>query len=695
MSSTSFYLYCATSEYCYKKGLVKIGCTTQPISRLCTYNTGDAPGIGLDKYYLGLWEIRASSSRQMKLFETHVHLKFHTFRTRRGKGYTEWFNVLFNNVQKYIQKLPCFLRNVSLEEIHEIHKKASEIGDENPDDGKIDDIDIPFRDVFFETFLSDKKPRRVQSELFDIYTEKVKAGNYRGIVNWPTAVGKSIGIMILIVLTFKHFQQNGKQYKGVLISNRNDIFDTLQRYLNLLPFFGINVVRCDNGNFTEFSKNIHLDQDVLFTVTHQSMTSCESWKDFSIINHVHYDEVHRITGDIFFKQLEKLLDVLPFLTGTSATPRTSDKRQCEKLQTLFGNPLSILHACSIEEAIKEGWIAHPRFGVHVMSNTISRVQQLCAFFDIVEQTINNKEKYRKIKGGKHIVYIPLLKEIEFVIEYASKKSTIKLYNAINSFLCLSDKDFVSAPLDGNNHVLLACGRYLEGSDIYGLETTSILMGKELCAFRLLQIQGRTLRADYPGKEGWCVIVRPSEDGYTEDDIFESIVIDNIMSFIGQGNDKPNFEHIVRTYFGTVSISGQLCDVEETIKRVQALYERRHFNVPIKEKYEKVKERNSQLNISSKKEYLDSKDKPLYISNPDNHFHEQWKSWYDFFGKDIQSFVTKDELIAFCRQQQIFSFQEYQALQPSLSRFPQEPSECYEDWTNWTHEIGENPTDTIW
>lgn len=43
------YLYCISSEYTNKYGLKKLGCTLYPIHRMSTFNTGDAPGIGLEK----------------------------------------------------------------------------------------------------------------------------------------------------------------------------------------------------------------------------------------------------------------------------------------------------------------------------------------------------------------------------------------------------------------------------------------------------------------------------------------------------------------------------------------------------------------------------------------------------------------------------------------------------------------------
>ena len=105
-----------------------------------------------------------------------------------------------------------------------------------------------------------------------------------------------------------------------------------------------------------------------------------------------------------------------------------------------------------------------------------------------------------------------------------------IYTAVEDADASDDDKFVKDIADGQPRILLACERYREGSDIKGLEMTAILMGNTIGANILLQIVGRALRNDYNGKEGWCVIVKPSDEGTTEDDVFDSIVLE-IMEFI--------------------------------------------------------------------------------------------------------------------------------------------------------------------
>ena len=58
-----FFLYCVSSTYTDAHGLRKLGCTTCPVERMRQYNTGDPPGVGLEKRFDAIWEVRAHDAR--------------------------------------------------------------------------------------------------------------------------------------------------------------------------------------------------------------------------------------------------------------------------------------------------------------------------------------------------------------------------------------------------------------------------------------------------------------------------------------------------------------------------------------------------------------------------------------------------------------------------------------------------------
>ncbi len=681
-----FYLYAVSNPYSLSRGRIKLGCTQYPISRLRVYRTGDAPDIDLDKVYLGLWEIEASNMKAMKHKETILHLHFQTYRIKRNTRWTEWFRVDIQHVQAFMDTQSFVIKQVSLADIKEIHRRT-ESDEPFPDDipEPLEEEHIRLKELFFHEFLGDKTPRRIQDEVWDTYASIVKNGSYRGIVQWATGAGKSVAMMILIVITAQYYQSKGECYRGLLVTHKNDIFDTLGPYLKKLIHFDIHVVRGDHGYFSHIK--VPSDKSILITATHASLTDSESWQKLPYINHIHYDEVHRSTGEQFLDLLESHLEKwnTAFFTGTSATPKTSDVNQHAKMYRLFGNPLSILHRCDVEQAISDGFIASPRFSVHVISDTTIRDVQLKSFLATIKDTISQKQK-----KGKIIAYLPFREDVKRIIHYAKEDPFWHVYNAIGDPESDSDHLFVDASLTESMqiHVLFACERYREGSDIKGLEMTAVLMGKSICAYILLQIIGRALRLDYPQKEGWCMIMRPSEDGCTEEIVFESIVMD-IMTFLDQASGTAHdIRKIVHAYFGDVTVNGKVCDMEETIQRIQAMFDRKLFQRSKKERYEHVKKRNLELNITSKSMYYDSASHPSFIHDPPSYFEKEWKNWAHFLGKDTSTYPpTKNAFIDYCKNEGFESFDDYQSRTTHCP--PIEPSEMYNDWISWDDEMKTN------
>lgn len=556
---------------------------------------------------------------------------------------------------------------------------------------------------FFSTVLSPgQQPRRNQLELWDQFEAICERWvTYYGIVQWATGTGKTVALLILFVLSAHASKKRGVLFRGLLIAPKNDIFDTILPHLRKLIAWNITLCEGHHGQFSSLSIPTHTP--VLILATHASLTDMASWDTLPAITHCHYDEVHRITGEEFHARLQQKLQEWNtlFLTGTSATPKTCASSQHKKLADLFGNPLQILHRCDVEEAIREGWIAQPRFGVHVLSNTLPRSAIIHSFVTIIRQSIMEKQSQRLWKGGKVIVYLPTIHEVAEALSMAKEiMPEWHRYTAIeqDTQYALSDDRFLSDAADGQPRILFACERYREGSDIGGLEMTLVLMGHTIAAYILLQIAGRALRCDHAGKEGWCVIVRPSDHGTTEDDVFDSIVL-NIMECIGKEDAVPSKEktrRIVETFFGPVAIHGKVYRVEETIERIQAMYVRKTFErADPKEKYDVIRALNRDMGLCSRHEYaLCSTTHPRYITDPRTYFKDQWVSWYHFLGVDTSAFPpTKTEWTARWKQMGIRTWMEY--TQKKSPHLPANPGEMYENYTNPIAEFNEEDDEIVW
>ena len=493
----------------------------------------------------------------------------------------------------------------------------------------------------------------------------------------------------MVILSFEHCKRKGSIYRGLLVSPKNDIFNTISNDFMKLSEFGITLYDGSNGKLSKLS--LPINEHILIMACPQSLLLDETgMKSLPTINHVHYDEVHRITGELYFQLLKEMLIKwdTPFLTGTSATPKTSSPGQQKKISELFGEPLNILHKCDIDEAVHEGWIAKPRFIINITEKQ-DITSHSKAFIKSIENTIQLKKDKGLWTGGKVLAYLPDKDSTMLASRIALKEiPEAKIYTAIDGER--TDKEFVKAKADGSIQILFACDRYREGSDIKGVDMTCVLVGDSISAYILIQILGRSLRLDYPDKEGWCLILHPTADNKSEEDVLDNIALD-IMEFIGESNttyDKKNITRIVENYLGDVIIDGTTISLKETIERVQKAFIREEYKKRTpKEKYELIRLINKEMNIQSRDEYFErAEEHSRFIENPESYFKGIWNCWYNFLGVDCSVFPqTKADWVRVCKERNFVTWNDYK--ERIDNDLPKNPYELYEDYTNWDKEMG--------
>lgn len=549
--------------------------------------------------------------------------------------------------------------------------------------------------------------RRIQEEVWDRWAEILATQrSYRGVVKWPTGTGKTAAELILILLCFEHEKRNGRLYRGVLIAPKNDILDTQIEAIRKLSVFGIEVHEAYNGRFS--STVLPVDKPYLLVVTHAALAmraedmdaDADVEAEFRVgldrlkdITHVHYDEVHRATGQRFFDALARKLAEWgePYVTGTSATPKTSDTTQHKKLASIFGEPFTLLHQCEVAEAVEEGWIAPPRFFITQIEGTTTVERTVLAVVRQTAHLVERRIAAGMFRDGKAIVYLDSLRAIKMAADLAITEFPAgwRVYRATEDGTA-TDHAFRSDAANGTPRILFACDKYREGSDIKGLEFTAVLMGRTIAAYILLQIIGRSLRTDYDGKEGWCCILRPRFEDETADDVFLHVLLD-LEAMIAKTpgvSTKAVVETFVRTYFGDVTLEGRVLDVVETVERAQDMYLRREYDArPAKEKYDTIRSLNRELGLASRDEYLSSRaEHPRFLEDPPLYFRDVWQSWYHFLGVDVSAFPsTKTEWVAACRAAGLLTWDAYKATADST--LPSNPGELYDDYTNWDREFG--------
>jgi len=672
----TYYIYCVCSEFTDIRGLKKLGLTIHPVHRLRQYAIGDAPGCGLEKQYEGLWRIEVKSRAELRVMESILHNHF----ADRRQGTTEWFSVSFEEVATFMNSPQKYtIQQVSFDEVKLINTKYKEPmkDEEKADYEKEDDLHkqqevAPVKRVetlyekFLRIFLPGKLPRRIQKELWDLFQKICRAPEhiiYRAIVQWPTGVGKTIATLMLIVIAADRCKRRGQIYRGLFVSPKNDILDTISGDFNKLSEFGISVYDGSYGKLS--SLTIPTNSHVLVSACQQALINIKGMRRLPHMSHVHYDEVHRITGEQYFQLLKEMLlkwDT-EFLTGTSATPRTCSQLQHDKLAELFGDPYTVLHKCDVEEAVNEGWIAKPRYIVNITPKNGDRALELDAFLVSIGNTITQRHAAGMWKSGKIIAYSSdSTEDVRYLVNHATQYIPhATIYSAIDGER--TDEAFIKAPADGSIHILFACQRFREGSDVKGVDMTCALVGNTTAVYILLQICGRALRLDYEGKEGWCLIVRPSEQGTTEEDVLASIILD-IFEFLGDSKKKreiKEIEPLIRTFLGLVSVTGSTLSLQETVERVQAAYVRRLY---IRQKkalegliYNHLLNKVRSLGIKSPKEYSE---KALINELPDSPSDIRgWISWYDLLrAKPDVARMTLYDLQKFCKDNAIYTKDDY-------------------------------------
>lgn len=679
---------------------IKIGCTQYPVHRLRVYTTGDAPGD--EKHYAGVWLTTTSAFYQLLNIEQRTHLNFEKLRMKRHTGQlTEWFNVTIDNLSEWLNSQKFISRQLTAGEIEDIRRES--LTDATSESKKLlESEDESFSngnrlDEFVKYFSpAGSSLRRVQTELWFKFKDICDSDltQYRGVIQWPTGVGKSIALCMLIILASDKCKDSESTYRGLLVIPNLDIIASLGKYFGILQKFGITVYDGSRGNLSKLT--IPLNQHVLVVTTHQSLTDETAMNRLPHMYHVHYDEVHRISGDVFMGHLKTKLDEwkTPFLTGTSATPLTGNIEQMKKVTELFGDPLPILHRCNMDEAVMEGWIAPPKYCVSILEKG-ERGSVIKSFIHEVQNTIAKKKSLRNWGGGKVIVYITTsTDDVRFATKYAREVITdAEIYSAIDGER--TDQEFVDSPCDGKLRILFVCQRYREGSDVRGVEMCCTLVGDSTAAYIMLQICGRALRNDYANKEGWFLVARPSEEGTTDEDVLASIVLD-ISSIIGNDGLKNDGERPATLYLGDMKkADGSLVSIDETVKRVQALYVRREYERrTYKEKYALVRELNKEMGLKSRAEYFASAERHTkYIEHPELYFKTYWTCWSDFLGIDTSMFpATKAEWKKVCKDRGINSWSEYKNVHGTS--LPANPGELYSDYTNWDIEFGIEP-EMVW
>lgn len=557
--------------------------------------------------------------------------------------------------------------------------------------------------------------RAHQDELWDEWAATLQrlrgaagAAWYETLVCWPTGSGKTIASLVLILLAAAAERRAGRPYCGLFVAPTNDIIDTATARFTHLAEFGVRVVDGQRGAFSRAGFDARPSRecpDVVVVTTHAAMARSDfaAWAALPRLTHVHYDEVHRVTGANFHANLRRCRAAggAPLVTGTSATPLTSCDSQNAGLAELFGDPLRVVHYCSYGRAIACRWVAVPRFWLRALGavRPDSDDEAVAAVVAETAAAIDCRRRRGLWRGRKCIVFCDTIAETTRAEDCArAQYPAWRTYAAVDGAAAgRRAADFVAAGVAdfGSADVLFACDRYREGADVAGLELTAVLLGAGAAPHTLVQIAGRALRADYPEKEGWCVVVRRGGGDIT--DAIGALVATafgaaQVFGLGEPGGAAAMVAGCVKVVAAGAGDAVRELTVDETVGHLNAFGDRVAARLAAEAAaaaapptYAEMRRRNVSRGVRSRDAYEATRDQPPFVDNPEAAFGALWVTWYDFFGIDREQYPpTIDAWAVACRRAGATTRETYRKkiAAGELPGMPAEPADAYAGFTSW-------------
>lgn len=430
-------------------------------------------------------------------------------------------------------------------------------------------------DNFSLALLSGSSLRSIQEELWfrlkNILREREKV---KGIIQWPTGLGKTIGITMTLWQLYSFYEERGEQLRAIIVCHMNDIINTTMKAYKKLLFCGIQILEGHNARLSTIN---FPNGSYVLIATHQGILARrEHLPEF---NCLFYDEVHHITGDKFYKYIQELSP--EYLFGCSATPLTNIN-QSSSISTLFSDERNnfypeiphgstLISQCSYSRAIREKWIAPPRMHIRIFNREYAYGE----IANEVKKIIEKRKEDGLWIGKKCLVYFSEAIEVSRNGEKAIREVIdMPIYHANDNDG--SAEDFQNC----EEGIMVSCRKYQEGSDIKGLDVAISIVKDRIAPYILLQRIGRTLRTEYEGKYGDGFLLKFSENGETSDGVLMSI-FDQLIAELGSGGEFSGgagsdgdfiskATEVLELFIGDVKIDGEDIEKERTLKILEDL-----------------------------------------------------------------------------------------------------------------------------
>jgi len=662
--TTKMYLYIASCPHYLNYNLYKLGCTTEPHGRLITYLTGCPPEPQYEIQYYGLWEIKAKNMKDLLYYEKTLHDKFRNNRMSSS----EWFqDIKIEDVKNYLLSCRFVKCEVELKNISKPKKSILQTNCYSRNTEKfVEDFEI--KNEILDSIQKPAIEQLVQFIKSEELAGQLIAPCGSGKTNMTCKAVKDLKRLVICVPSLRIQEQWGNTIRK----------DCL--------FLG-----GDSDDWTKIEEV--LKQDTFCIIT--TYMSCKHLIEIlpETTELIVFDEAHHMTGlvsdnnengegitrallkSIVDKKMKRL-----FLTFTPKDFDSDDENVMSMHdQKIFGRQIVEI---KLRDLINQGVL--PDYVIWALSSQgnglEAKLEQVLLAWDSKE--INHL-----------IIFVEDLKDKDIVKEYLKKKVDCPVLYIDRS----QDTKRVIEDFQDERSILIDCRRLGEGVDIPIADSVAILYPKQ----SIVEIVQMVLRA---GR--WCEyksvfhILLPH---VCDEDMSG---IQNVILALAKYDEALRGE-IILSLYSKKKENGELYDKDvgktsderiqydmissTDIEKMQECFGKIRNDLTKtqnkKEKYEIVQNFNKQLGIISKMHYFESKEyHPKYIEDPKKYFNEYWISWYNFLGIDTTMFPkTKYDLISICKSKGITTWKQYK--EKNDNNLPDNPSELYEDYTNWDKEFG--------
>ena len=574
-------------------------------------------------------------------------------------------------------------------------------------------------------------------QLTDIIEPMIDYYNYNkiGQLIIPPGTGKTLCSL---------FFAKNQNYDKILIGVPNTLLLKQWKKEIKRVYPDIEIVIFNGSSDIEKIKSKILSNDKIVVLT--TYQSCNKLNDLDILwNFKIGDECHHLTGLYNEKCIrsykvfiELMSDKTLYMTGTRKLVEHENK---EKIvysmdnEELFGK---IIVEKPIIWSIENKLITD--YEVVILKNTKYQID--CLMCEYLINSENEKEKelfVAAIETVKCILDNKELKDLTHVLVYTNSiKNSKKVNEYIDTILdkfpdikkdiyhkSLSSEDDVDLDIENENseintfikskYGIISCV-YLFGEGVDIPKLNGVVYAENMSAeTRIVQSSTRPMRKDklFPDKIAYILIpYLIGNDSFIneEDQSFQKLR--KIVYHIG--NQDTNIEQKIKLKdnypingltlrkafniwrrLNKIEYIGGIQDINENLLEMLKLKlkKRKFLDTNLDEleiEYLETIERNKMLNISSKSEYNLSADKAEYVNDPEHKFGLYWTNWYNFLGYDTSGFIqTKEEWIIECKKNNIVSLDSYKQLCINDVRFPINPSEFYQHYTNFNNELNLN------